>query len=81
MNLYVVYDKLAEESGPIFEAKNHQVARRKHEQLMERTGRPDEYQLLYLGCINHADQTMELCQLPEDVTGGTPAMAVQGGGK
>lgn len=28
-NLYVIYDVLAEESGPIFSAKKHEVAQRK----------------------------------------------------
>jgi len=60
-NLYVVYDTLAQESGPIFEAKNDEVAKRAYDQLVEKMS-PAERQtfvLNYVGQFN--DETMEFC--------------------
>lgn len=81
MNMYVVYDKLAQESGPVVECKNNAVAVRQFRLMIEKTGRPEEYQLLYLGKINHDTQEMELLPIPEEVVTGVPAMAVPGGQK
>ncbi len=53
MGLYVVYDKLAEESGPVFEAKNDQVARRAYNQILgqNKVNSADEYALYKVGEI------------------------------
>lgn len=52
--LYVVFDKVAQESGPIFEAKNDGVAIRQFTQLMEKNPIDrQEFALLCLGEIDH----------------------------
>jgi len=52
MNLYVIMDKLAEECGPVFEAKNHAVAIRKCKELLKDYNTKD-YALLWSGCVDH----------------------------
>lgn len=66
-NLYVVYDRLAQESGPIFECKNHGVARRAYDQMIAKTGRMDEYQLICLGSVNHDNQRLDIFDIPVEV--------------
>jgi len=53
--LYVIYDKVAEESGPIFEAKNDGTALRNYNIFMQKTS-PDnlaDYELYCVGEIDH----------------------------
>lgn len=60
MRLYVIFDRVAEEAGPIFEAKNDAVAQRQLRALFvqDRVSRPDEY---WLFCVGAQDKrTMEL---------------------
>lgn len=52
MRLYCVYDKLAEESGPIFEAKNDTVAIRMYNGI-NFPGERDHYKLLFIGDYSH----------------------------
>jgi len=50
MKLYVVYDKVAEESGPIFQAKNHKVAMRQYNHLIEKEALvKEDYCLICVG--------------------------------
>lgn len=52
MFLYTVYDRLAEEAGPVFEAKNDPVALRNYANLLnsvQKTANPDEYELWCVG--------------------------------
>jgi len=51
--LYVIYDRVAMESGPIFEAKNDGIARRQFENAMENQRYAHEQALLRVGEINH----------------------------
>jgi hypothetical protein len=67
MHVYVVFDRLANESGPLFEAKNDAVARRNYDRLVSQAGRPDEYQLLRLGIIDHDNQKLEVYEIPVEV--------------
>lgn len=53
MNLYVIYDRVAEQSGPIFEAINDGIAFRQYEQVMRQATIPDDYMLLRVGSIDH----------------------------
>lgn len=65
MNLYVIYDKVAEESGPVFEAKNDAVAARKMRDFAKSNPiDPSEYKLLYVGNINHS-----LCHINPEPNG------------
>lgn len=52
MNLYCIYDKLACESGPLFEAKNDSVAFRMIKNHIEAYN-PEEYKLICLGFYEH----------------------------
>ena len=57
-NIYTIRDKVAEEVGPLFQAKNDAVAIRQFKQLIKDSENPEEYELLFLGDFN--DQTIEL---------------------
>lgn len=68
MNLYVIYDKLAEESGPLFEAKNDAVARRSMLRTWnEKQANLGEFALLRLGTIDHSTQRVTLEDVPVEV--------------
>lgn len=57
--LYTVYDKIAEESGPVFEANNEGIAVRQTNHLLSQKGiNPQEYQLLFLGYIDKKSGTI-----------------------
>lgn len=42
LNVYVIYDVIAEESGPLFTAKNDGVARRQYEVSRDKNGFSEE---------------------------------------
>ena len=51
MILYTVYDVVAEECGPIFEAKNDAIARRQFDNMLQsqRVAYPKDYELHCIG--------------------------------
>lgn len=51
VSMYTVFDTVANESGPIFEAKNHAVALRKFDAMLRTEGAydPSEMKLYCLG--------------------------------
>lgn len=51
MRLYAIYDRVAEESGPIFEAKNDLIALRMTEEFISK--HPDDYWVMYIGDYSH----------------------------
>ena len=53
MLLFVVYDTIAGESGPVFEAKNNGVALRKVDELLKAVKFRNEFKLLCVGSIDH----------------------------
>lgn len=64
--LYVIFDSVAEESGPIFQAKNDAVALRQFGNLQKKEGFSDEFSLWCFGSFDH--ETMELVSFdPFDV--------------
>jgi len=67
MNMYVVFDKVAEESGPIFEAKNHGVAVRNFIQVTSKAVAPNEYSLLCLGIYDHDINKMYPLDPPDEI--------------
>lgn len=69
MLLCVIFDKLAEESGPVFESKTVAVAQRQYRNLVAQ-GRisSGDYQLLVVGAIDHATNRLTVNQEVEDVT-------------
>lgn len=65
VNLYVVYDRIAEESGPVYEAKNDGVAVRKYLQMLEKSAvRLSDYQLLCVGSIDHESNKLTAFDSP-----------------
>ena len=55
-NLYTIYDRVEEECGPIFEAKNDGVARRGMKQMFEQgkfKGDLSEYALILIGSFDN----------------------------
>nr|WAE43852.1 MAG: nonstructural protein [Microviridae sp.] len=60
MSLYVIYDTLAEESGPILECKNDHVAVRAYKRAMENTraGTNAEYWLYYVGNFDNVSMVL-----------------------
>lgn len=74
MNLYVILDRVAQESGPVFEAKNDAVAARQARNLVEqaRGANALEFQLLRLGSIDHETNAITTLPAPMDVTFSVP---------
>lgn len=70
-NLYVVYDRVAEESGPVFEAKNDGVALRRFSMLMQENSSkgliPEDFRLLKVGEIDHSTSLVIPTDIPEIV--------------
>lgn len=67
MKLYTIFDRVAEESGPVFEAKNDGVALRKFQALALNTegAQPDDFKLLSVGEIDHDIQKISQTEIKE----------------
>lgn len=65
--MYVIYDKVAQECGPLFEAKNDGVAYREYARLREGTENPEDFQLLKMGLFDHETLQMTVVDDPIDV--------------
>lgn len=65
MNLYVVFDKIAGECGPVFEAKNDAVALRQYRHLV--ASNPgfvqDDFELMQVGTMDKETMVIEPGQL------------------
>ena len=70
MGLYTIFDRLAEQSGPVFEAANDAVANRQYKSLMDgaNVGQPQEYQLFKIGYLEHGTCVLEPISPAVDVT-------------
>jgi len=69
MKMYVVLDRIAEDSGPIFEAKNDAVAHRNYRKMMESVDLPrSSFRLLSLGEFNHETQKIVVYENIVDIT-------------
>jgi len=68
VRLYVIRDLVAEESGPVFEAKNDQVARRGFRQALERgKGGYAEFKLMCIGEYDHDKDFLQAFPFPQEV--------------
>ena len=69
MNLYVVYDKIAGECGPVFEAKNDGVAWRQYRYLINEnpTIVQDDFSLVKVGTIDMESMIIEPGQILLDL--------------
>lgn len=63
LNLYTIYDRTAEEAGPVFQAVNDGVARRNYRNLGIPADLENEYELRCIGIID----TKACCIIPEIV--------------
>lgn len=68
MQIYTVFDRVLEESGPVFEAKNHGVAARKFQNILQNTEYPNDFRMLHLGSIDHQTSVIMPLSSPDDVT-------------
>lgn len=67
VSLYCIYDRVAEESGPVFEAKNDGVAMRKFQMFMEDKPFAEDYQLNCIGEYDHETGCVEGSLIPREV--------------
>lgn len=57
--LYVIYDSVAEQAGPIFEAKNDGTAWRQYEQVRDKKiPTPKDFSLIRVGTFD--DETLDI---------------------
>ena len=62
INLYCIYDRLAEKAGPVFHADNDAVAIRGYNRLVEKGDiDTDDYQLCRIGEYNEATMEIQPC--------------------
>ena len=62
INLYCIYDRLAEKAGPVFHADNDAVAIRGYNRLVERGEiDPDDYQLYRIGEYDEKTMDIQTC--------------------
>ena len=68
--LYVVFDRVAEQSGPIFSAINDGVALRQYRHIIESVdaGTQDEYRLLCLGVYDPNKALVIGLDVAKDIT-------------
>lgn len=57
-NVYTIRDVVANESGPLFEAKNDGVAVRQFDRLVKDLDHKDEYVLLCVAAYDHEEDTV-----------------------
>lgn len=69
MNLYTIFDKVAEESGPIYEAINDGVARRNYVNTMRNTPSHlrGDYALFRLGSYDSKNMSVEALKMPLEI--------------
>lgn len=65
--VYVIYDRTAEESGPVFEAKNDGVALRNFQMMVKDKPFSEDYVLLHIGEIDHGTSVMRGTLDPREV--------------
>lgn len=70
MNLYCIYDRVAEESGPLFESKNDLMALRMYNGV-NLPGNPEDFELLKLGVYHHCPVSIKPLNAPIKVVSGT----------
>jgi len=66
-NIYTIYDKTAQESGPLLNAKNDGVALRQFQQATAKAIDSSDYTLLFLGTFDHETNVIELADIVDEV--------------
>lgn len=59
MRLYTIFDRVAQESGPSFEAKTDGVARRKYDLQLASSPYREDFELLCIGEIDHESNVLQ----------------------
>lgn len=79
VRLYTIHDKVALESGPIFQTKNGSVARRQFVNMMksENVYNPEDYQLLEVGVYDTDTSVIDAHEVPELIMAGYKAMSIK----
>ena len=68
VRLYVIYDRVAREGGPIFQAVNDGVAMRSYKAFMAQSPvSPEEYQLVCIGLYDPEVMKIDAFDIPLDV--------------
>lgn len=69
MELYTIRDRVAEESGPLFEAKNKGIAIRQITKMLEGVPKASlgDYKLLYMGTYNSSAMRIEVEKQPKEI--------------
>lgn len=68
MRLYVIRDIIAEESGPVFEAKNDAVARRNYGNFLQKVkAGGTEFKLMAIGEYDHDKDLLQAFPFPQEV--------------
>lgn len=69
VGLYVIKDKVADDVGPVFSAKNDGVAKRHYNDSISQVKYPDDYQLIRVGYFDtkYLDVVPELYILIDNV--------------
>lgn len=71
MRVYTIFDRLAQEAGPVFEQRNDAVALRAYKKMLLKSGEhPEEYQLLWIGTIDHNTVKCVINDVPVEVVPG-----------
>ena len=70
VNLYTIRDRMADETGNLFEAVNDAVAIRQYKHLLNQNphAKSEDYQLLKLGSYNNKRISLVACGAPVDIT-------------
>ena len=78
--LYVIYDRVAEDAGPVFDCVNDGVAFRQFRALMQNVSAQDAdaYQLIKLGSVDPVSLKITPFDIPEDITPALPKQAELG---
>lgn len=73
-NLYTIYDRIAQDSGPIFQAKNHGIALRQFENFLSQEIKEDkkflkrtDFVLEHVSTYDSERRKFQLLESPEEV--------------
>ncbi|MBA7542298.1 hypothetical protein ES705_34619 [subsurface metagenome] len=58
-NMYVIFDSVAKESGPVFECKNDGVALRSFSKMIESNQDKEEFHLFLVGEMDHETNVIQ----------------------
>jgi len=66
--LYAIFDRVAEECGPVFSTKNDGVAMRAFRELLQQTADKQDYTLVRLGRVDMHTMKLTVEVMPVEIT-------------